>query len=309
MPSSNNINIRGKQSISNAMIPPEGPVALKAVLDFTGGAFSAIVDLTQQTTPPVQLSFVQGLYVDNSLSNVILDIVNGGTGQKISIQANAQAYIPVLASLPPIFTFNGRNNASPNAQVTVFFLNVPMPAIEAGPASISGFTFSGNNLLVQDTAAEASLAALQALISAGGLNVNVIAGGGGGGGNVYSGVVSGGNPSDTVVFTPASGKKFLLGGFQLYASFDVFRSVAGGANLQWTLYDFDSPGQPKICGGYFYVPQTAAATPPTVPTCIQLYGQSGMNVEGGAANGRLIIDLSSGLSGGALLWSAQVTSV
>jgi len=309
MPSSNNINVRGAQQISNAMIPKEGPVALKAVLDFTGGAFSALVDLTQQTQPPVQLSYVQGLYVDNSLSNVILDITNQGTGQKISIQANAQAYVPVLASLPPIFTFNGRNNASPAAQVTVFFINVPMPAIEAGPASISGFSFSGSNLLVQDTAAENSLAALQALIASGGLNVNVISGGGGGGSGPFSGVVGAGNPSDTVVFTPASGKKFLLGGFQLYASFDVFRSVAGGANLQWTLYDFDAPGQPKICAGYFYVPQTAAATPPTVPTNIPLYAQSGMNVQGGAANGRLIIDLSSGLSGGALLWAAQVTSV
>lgn len=300
MPSSNNVNIRGKQTIANALIPAEGPVALKSVLDFTGGKFSAQVDLTAQTMPPVQLSFVQGLYVDNSASALALNVTNLGTGQVLTVQPNAQAYLPVLASLPPIFNFNCAGNASPSCFVTVFFLNVPLPAIEFGATALAGgFTFNGGNLLVQDTAAENSLAALAALISAGALQVNNVGGGGGGGGfagplgalcvNINPGTLT------SVLYTPAAGKKFYLNACHILLQPDSSRAPPQFVN--WQLQDFDVPiTNGPIAHGYIWIGAAPTLVPPTVG--IPLFIQTDMGYQSTVTNGRLVLSLDTTFTGG-----------
>jgi hypothetical protein len=287
MPSSNNANLRGYHQISNAMIPPEGPKALQAVLDFTGGVTTAQVDLTQQTMPPIQISFVQGIFVDNSLNvTCALLVTNQTTRQTIEVPAASQQYVPVLASNPPIFTFAGNGNASPGVLVPVFFLNVPMPAMTWGGQSATGFTFSGSNLLVQDTAAETSLAALTALIASGGLNVNVISGGGGGGGsgpfpwssNAFTGGAS------NVLHTAAGGKHFLLNGFQLSMS----PLCTGGHTVQWNLSD-SSGG--NIMLGTFWVP-TAAPTLTAAQANPIMVDLTGINYESVATAAQLTLGFS-----------------
>jgi len=131
-------------------------------LDFTGAKFSAVVDLTQQTLPPAQLSVIQGMFVDNHASGVDLLIQQQQTSQVIIIKAGQQAYVPVLAAATPVFNFIGANNASAGVVVPVYFYNVPIAPVVLGGTSIAGASFTGGNLLVQDTAAENSLAVLAA---------------------------------------------------------------------------------------------------------------------------------------------------
>lgn len=167
MPSSNNASILTTYSIANAQLPPggEGPRALAVALNFTGGATSAFIDLTQQTQPPAQLSIIQGMFVDNSLGTVVLRMQQQQSRQVIAIGAGQQMYVPVLSTIPPQFNFVGANNASPGIFVPVFFYNVPISPLAWGPQTIAGLNFNGNNLLVQDTAAETSLASIAAALN------------------------------------------------------------------------------------------------------------------------------------------------
>lgn len=288
--------VQSTQSVFNAMIPPEGPKALKVVLDFTGGSFNGLVDLTQQTgpSPSGKLSFVQGLYVDNGDSAVALQIFCQSTGQRITVQPGSQAYIPVLAGVPPIFTFNGAANASPNCLVTVFFLNVPLPALEVGPGSIAGFSFAGSNLLVQDTAAEGSLAALTALISGGGLGVNVISGGAGGGGFqgplTWNAGTFGGATTSHTLYTPASGKKFYINNICITVDPNV--SDGAGTLKTFTLQD----GGTTIFSTKLWVPSAPAV--PTVPVSpILVFSADDMGLKSLTVNNTLLAVTNAGIIG------------
>lgn len=162
MSSSPNTNIGTTYQIANTKMvaPTEGPRALVAFLDFTGAKFSAVVDLTQQTQPPAQLSVIQGLFVDNHASTVDLLIQQQQTAQILIIKAGQQAYVPILAAATPVFNFIGANNASAGIVVPVYFYNVPIAPLVLGGTAIAGVNVSGGNLQVQDVSAENSLSIL-----------------------------------------------------------------------------------------------------------------------------------------------------
>lgn len=221
MPSTPNTSIGATYQIANTKMvgPQEGPRALVAFLDFTGGKFSATVDLTLATQPPQQLSVIQGAFIDNHAGTVDILLQQVQTFQVIIIKAGQQMYVPLITAATPVFNFVGANNASPGVVVPVFFYNVPIAPLALGAQSIQGLTFNGNNLLVQDTATENSLAAVTALITNQGagnaLNVNVVSGGGSGGTAgpfQWHGVdVSTG----ATVYTPTAGKRFYINSIKL----------------------------------------------------------------------------------------------
>lgn len=296
--------IGSAQKVSNAQLPQEGAVALRAQLDFTGGVAATAVDLTNLTLPgpSFKLSYVQGLYVDASGSTVDILCVCGGTAQTIRFPAGTQTYAPIIAINPPTFTFAGKNGASPGVIVPVYFLNVPMPGLVMGQSSLSGFSFNGNNLLVQDTAAENDLAQITALISGGGLDVNVISGGGSGGG--FLGPLTWKQASGAnaiTLYTPAVGKRFYLNNLKIQLDPSAFRSVAGGATLNFVIQD----GGLQSIQGIFFVPQTAptlsAATGP-----ITLFSADDMGFLSAAVNNSLIFTPGNSLSGGAFYISFSV---
>jgi hypothetical protein len=301
MPAGNATALAQLQSIFNAQIPPEGPKALKAVLNFTGGVINASVDLTQQTLPPQQVSLIQGVYIDNSGSTIALVMTVQGTGQIIVCPPSSQMYAPVFAPIPPIFLFNGFGNASPGVMIPVFFVNVPLPAMVWSTTGASGFSFSGGNLLVQDTAAEASLAALQALITAGGLNVNVISGGGGGsseGPFVWaSGFTS---TNSTIIYTPASGKRFFLQGFVAHLTPTL---ASAATDTQISIEDIDAAGSPVILAKNVLPPVSATGAP---VNGYEIFNITNIGHRSQVVNGRLAITLSTAFSTGALIYSFGV---
>lgn len=167
MPSSPSTLIGTTYAVANAALPPggEGPRALAALLNFTGGATTAVVDLTPQTQPPVKLSVIQGVFIDNTLGTIALRMQQQQTRQIIQIEPGQQGYVPVLSTVPPVFNFAGAGNASPGIYIPVFFYNVPIAPMMWGPQIVQGLNFNGNNLLVQDTAAETSLASIAAALT------------------------------------------------------------------------------------------------------------------------------------------------
>lgn len=296
----------GRWNVNNAQVPKETPQALGAILNFQGGVTAALVDLTQNYMGG-QISYVQGVFVDNSASLIALILIVNGTNQRVVIPAQSQGYFPLLSQNPPIFSFFGANNASPGALVPVLFYNVPLPAGVWGPSGFAGLTYSGNNLLVQDTAAETSLAALAALISGGGIGVNVLSGAGGGGG--FEGplewrTASNGATLTTVLYTPAGGKRFYVNNLTISIDPLAFRSVAGGQSLSGNVSDENSGT--RLLRVEVFVPQVAPA-PTTALGNIILFSEADMGWLSNAINNRLIWNWDvAALSGGAVYFNFSV---
>ena len=106
--------------IFNALIPAENPKCIPYNIDFSTGANQVInLTLAQQQK---QISLVQTIYVDNSLSSAQTEIVCQSSGQVIKVPPGAEGYFPVITSNPPIF-----NLTNPSGVVVqVYILNVPI---------------------------------------------------------------------------------------------------------------------------------------------------------------------------------------
>lgn len=223
--------------VSNATVPREGPKALNVLLAFTGGASQITVDLSSvvgNPGPTTQMSVVQGLFLDNADGTVDIYCKVLSTGQRIHFPAGSQLYVPIFSpATGPVFTFSGKGGASPGLQIPVYFYNMPLPALAIQNAG-GAFSFSGANLLVQDTLAETDLALLASTVSGGAINVN---GGGGGGGGFDGpltwnfGTLTAGSGS-AVLYTPAAGRKFYVNNFSCTA--DPNATAAGPLFLQVT---------------------------------------------------------------------------
>lgn len=156
--------------ITNPQIPPGGPRTIPVSLIFGGGISAYTVDLSQNQNL-AQVAFIQGVYVDNSNNSQALLILCASTNQVVQVPANNQGYFPLLAGEVPKFAVSSTGTAT----VPLYFYNVPIAPTLWGPSgsvTVTGMNFDGGgNLKTADQA-------LDAIISAGGLNVNVISGGG-----------------------------------------------------------------------------------------------------------------------------------
>lgn len=113
---------------NNQMAPPatEGAIAVPVPgLDFSAITFPDDEYLLDYSNQQAQGKFttLQAVYVDNANNGSPLIItVQGSTGQRLIIPANAQAYLPILAQNPFRLTFQSAGNVT----VPVELLNFPV---------------------------------------------------------------------------------------------------------------------------------------------------------------------------------------
>lgn len=213
----NPANASLKHGVNNGTIPKEGPKTLPFRVDLTVNQ-SYEIDLSQQNALE-QISFIQGVFIDNKDNSQPLLLTCQGTGQVVNMPPGAQGYVPVLAVLPNKFlvaTMGG-------VVVNLFFYNMPMPAAVWGDGS-GAFQFDANgNLLV----AEPYLDALISDQGSGdGLNVNILSGGAGGGaGGLPPKVVTSSGAAGVLnltILAPGPTEKFRVAGVRVTADWNLF---------------------------------------------------------------------------------------
>lgn len=254
------------QSVNNGQRPgeQEGPRAVPLVLDFTiaTGNTSVLLDM-KNAQAQARMSYVQTIFVDNSLSTVPTTINVNGLSQAIIIPDSSQAYVPLLAINPPVLVC--ANNG--NVKVPIQLLNFPLPPcvwrISQGTvtvdqpaldALIGNWNGGGNALAVNDLA-------LYALATTGaGLKVQ------GGGGGVpaanlsYSNYVGLGN-TNAIAGTPA--KQIIVKNLFVYLEPGTFSAAAAGDMITVDLKD-NGPAGPIAAHVSINVPGGGAA-PATYP--------------------------------------------
>ena len=106
----------------NAVLPKEGPKVFAFNLDFAA-AKQQDVDLVlaiQNNT----ISFVQSWYIDNSKNAVAITVETAGTGQRITIPAGKQAYMPMF--IPDEARLTLTTTPAAGLVVPFFVTNVPV---------------------------------------------------------------------------------------------------------------------------------------------------------------------------------------
>lgn len=107
--------------VNNALVPCEGPRAIRVPLDFTQAqAFD--VDLSNLQARGF-VSMIQSVFIDNSTNASTLTLTINGSGQSITVKANTQTYVQVLCPNPPKFTASSTGNVN---SVVIDFLNFPV---------------------------------------------------------------------------------------------------------------------------------------------------------------------------------------
>lgn len=107
-------------------IPPEGPQAIPIVLDFTATRqeLEANLVITQQQH---KISYIQSIYVDNSINAEPLEIFIPSTQHLVTVPPYHQGFIALLCSNPPSIIFASAVAAPIN--VVVQLLNFPVSNI------------------------------------------------------------------------------------------------------------------------------------------------------------------------------------
>jgi len=132
--------------VSNVVIPREGPRALEVTLNFTNTDEIAIEGLLAVTTG--QISYIQGLYVDNGNNPEALQIFVRTTQQRLIIPAYGQGYWPILFAAVPDCVVS---TDQANVYVYLHFYNVPIaPSFwlvnDAAPVTSGGATAANQAL-------------------------------------------------------------------------------------------------------------------------------------------------------------------
>lgn len=113
----------------NGLAPTILSKAVVTAFDFTlatGSNGEDIIADFQLIEADSRLDFVQGVYIDNSVSGQAFSLTAQISGQKLLIASGKQAYLPIIA--PPGATFLGEVAAATEKVIPVFFLNFPVPA-------------------------------------------------------------------------------------------------------------------------------------------------------------------------------------
>lgn len=102
------------------LAPAEGPKCMPVTLVMINGV-PQIIDLFGEETTG-QMSFVQGVYVDNSLNAAAFSLTGGIAGQLLTWGPATQGWQPVLA--PDKARFTAVSGAS--LTITMHFVNFPV---------------------------------------------------------------------------------------------------------------------------------------------------------------------------------------
>lgn len=104
----------------------EGPVGIPVNLDFTGGDISNGDFALEQSSNVI--TFVQALWIDNSLNTKLLSISFSGTNQILKVKANTQGYYPIMP-FQGTFRWNA-TSVGAAVIVPVIFVNVAIGAMQ-----------------------------------------------------------------------------------------------------------------------------------------------------------------------------------
>ena len=133
--------------VSNIVIPREGPRALEVTLNFANTASILIEGLLATTTG--QISYIQGLYIDNGDNPEPLTVIAKTTNQRIIAPAYSQGYWPILFAAVPDCSIS-----TTQADITVYihFYNVPIQSQywlvnDAAPIPVVGAATAANQAL------------------------------------------------------------------------------------------------------------------------------------------------------------------
>ncbi len=247
-PGNNNL----KQGIYNGMVPKEGPKTIPIKVDLTVNT-TADIDFSQQNALE-QISFIQGVYIDNSNNAAALTLVCQGSGQIIEAPAGAQGYVPLLATLPNKFTVA----TSGGVIVPLFFYNVPMPAAVWGEGS-GAFQFDVNGYL---QVAEPNLDAL--INTRDGTNpaldVNVVysVGSAAGASGLPPVVVTSGGAAGVINLTllnPSATQKFKVTGLAIYWDNYIYDDDGSAGTYSWSVIEGISTSVVyTLASGRWYIP-------------------------------------------------------
>lgn len=119
------INAAALQAISvNAVsVPPEGPVTIPLLLDFTVNS-SFELDL-QNFIAQNRITRVQGIFIDNLDGAAAVIVTEARTGIRIHCPTGDQVYAPLPSANPCTLLFAGFGG-DPNALVRVNLYNYPV---------------------------------------------------------------------------------------------------------------------------------------------------------------------------------------
>lgn len=117
----------GGRRVYNGLWPTDLSKGLKVTIDLTAVAsLPWMVDLSEEQELG-QIPFVQSAWIDNSGNTVGL-ILTTSIGQSITVAAGWQGFYPILDTDHRFTVTTVAGAAGQNAQTTIIFLSVPMPA-------------------------------------------------------------------------------------------------------------------------------------------------------------------------------------
>jgi hypothetical protein len=119
-------------ALDNQQIPSEGTKAIPMLLDFTL-ANQFTLDLTNIQQRGF-LSMVQSLYIDNSTSDIPLQIFINGSQMVVVAKGRTQGWYTVMCPNPVKFAFScpggpGFDVTTGRYGIRVYFCNVPIPGV------------------------------------------------------------------------------------------------------------------------------------------------------------------------------------
>jgi hypothetical protein len=107
-------------SVQSLQVPPEGPLAIPILLDFS---VANEYDLNLQNLESRGfISGIQGVFIDNSLNAASFTLQFNGTNQSIKVAPNRQGYFAVLCPNPSSLSFKTTGGVI----VNVDLLNFPV---------------------------------------------------------------------------------------------------------------------------------------------------------------------------------------
>jgi hypothetical protein len=106
----------------NAVLPKEGPCTYPFNLDFTATTVQEL-DFTPEINNGT-IGFISGFWCDNSANPVALTVEVQGTGQRVKIPANKQAYMPILSTNDPKLLMT--TDSGPDIIIPFYACNFPV---------------------------------------------------------------------------------------------------------------------------------------------------------------------------------------
>lgn len=110
-----------KIPVFNMTLPAEGPVTIPVARDMSAATESEI-DLTQNVNDK-WVSFLSGVYIDNSENTEEITLVVQGSKQSVNFPALKQGWVPLFVPNPPVFTLS---QSAVGGTVRLQFVNFPV---------------------------------------------------------------------------------------------------------------------------------------------------------------------------------------